>query len=91
MTALLDHREGSDTYHGELFRREGFRVIVCKDGIQWIVQRITRDRSPRGGDWRPIGYCLTRAGVARVWAASGAPNASAIDALPDHFTRGEVG
>ncbi len=41
MTALRnDRRESSDLYIGEICRASAgagsFRVIVCRDGIQWI-------------------------------------------------------
>lgn len=36
-----------------------WRVIRCRDEIQWILQRKT------GGRWRPLAYCRTRDGLLR--------------------------
>ncbi|PQV56579.1 hypothetical protein LX70_02151 [Defluviimonas denitrificans] len=89
MTALLDHRETADGYHGEIFRRGGFRVIVCKDGIQWILQRRKSDAGKRAGArWIALGYFLTRDGLARLWHRKTGASAPEIDALPDRITRG---
>ncbi len=53
MTLLIDHREQSDRYQCEAFRKDGLRVILCKDGIQWILQR--QDKLA-GARWRALGY-----------------------------------
>jgi hypothetical protein len=49
MTGIRQHtREASDGYTGEICRAlapsGSFRVIACRDGIQWIIQRLTRAR-----------------------------------------------
>ena len=88
MTALLDHRETADGYHGEIFRRGGYRVVVCKDGAQWILQRQRPKKSSGGAAWDALGYFVTRNALARVYRAkSGAP-APEIGALPEWFSRG---
>lgn len=68
------HREASNCYAGEICRVAtafgNFRVVICRDGIQWIIQRLTRaSGGPHSGSWRAIGYLTTRAGVERLWAA----------------------
>lgn len=87
MTALLDHRETADGYHGEIFRRGGYRVIVCKDGIQWILQRQRPKKSPGGAAWDALGYFVTREALARTYRAKTGASAPEIDALPDRITR----
>ena len=60
----LRHRESSDTYHAEIFRAGRYRVILCKDAIQWIIQR--RDRLA-GTRWRGLSYCTCRDSLISVW------------------------
>ena len=62
--AKPDHREGSDTYHAEIFRKGRYRVILCKNAIQWIIQR--RDRLA-GTRWRGLSYCICRDSLISVW------------------------
>lgn len=54
-----------------------WRVIVCKDDYQWIVQE-------RKGEWRSMKFCTSRDGVLR-WV-KGKPGWEALLSLPDHFT-----
>lgn len=59
--------ETSDHYAGVIVRlcpRQ--RVIVCKDGIQWVIQQ----RKRGGGEWpwRALGYFRTRKALIRFTA-----------------------
>ena len=88
MTALLDHRETTDGYHGEVFRRGGFRVIVCRDRTQWILQRRKAAAGKRAGArWSALGYFQTRNALARVWHHKTGGNAPEIGALPERIRR----
>lgn len=50
-------RESSDGYRRVILRRsEWWRVIVCRNGIQWIVQRRVNG-GRRGGEWKAVHYC----------------------------------
>jgi hypothetical protein len=53
-------RERDDDYAGLVARlNDRWRVISCRDGIQWILQR--RDaKTPHTGVWRGAGYFRTR-------------------------------
>lgn len=68
--ALTAHRESSDAYHRVVVRlSQRWRVIVCRDGIQWIVQRrVAAGR--RGGEWKGVHYCRTRDALIRLCDAS---------------------
>jgi len=92
MTAPVDHRETADNYHSELFRRGGYRVIVCKDGLQWILQR-SKGASGRGAGprWVALGYCVTRQALSRLWLAKTGGPASEFAAMPERFLRGARG
>ena len=61
MSAILLTREADDAYEGVVtYLRPDLRVVVCRDGLQWIVQRLA------GGRWRAFGYCLTKDGLIRT-------------------------
>jgi hypothetical protein len=59
------------------------RVILCKDGIQWILQR---KMNKQDDGWRGLKFCRTKSGLLRFVGEAGdiLPNAMAIlEALPD--------
>lgn len=85
------HHETADDYVGAIARLNAtWRVVLCRDGIQWILQR----RKKGGGDWpwRAMHYCQTRKALIRFTATlcgRVAPAALAIlDALPEHIRGG---
>jgi len=82
------HRETADDYRGEVFRLEGWRVVVCTDGIQWIVQFHRSDKGQPRGRWRGLHYCTCLPSLLRVWAAStGDSGAALAGLLPDLIRR----
>jgi hypothetical protein len=87
VTAPLEHRETADGYHGEVFRRGGYRVIICRDGIQWILQKRRRNISSGGAAWDALGYFVTKAALTRVYRSKTGGHAPEIDALPERATR----
>jgi hypothetical protein len=44
---------------------QGWRVIECRDRIQWILQRRGSPKKPRGDDWRGRSYCQTSEALIR--------------------------
>jgi hypothetical protein len=79
-------QETSDIYEGVVTKLDDtHRVIVCRDGIQWITQR----RKAGGADrlWRGLGYFRTRKALIRACATlceRADPGAmSILLALPD--------
>lgn len=60
--------EASDSYKSEVTRSGRYRIALCKDGIQWLLQK--QDQSnPRGkpGRWRSFRYYATRSVLVRDW------------------------
>ena len=54
VTAPQTHRERDDGYKGVVTQlTTRWRVIICKDGIQWILQR---KEASHGGPWRGVSY-----------------------------------
>jgi hypothetical protein len=81
----FSHRESDDGYFAVVARlNERWRVIVCKDGIQWVLQfaKKRRDRTA----WEGRSYCRTREALIRVSSRHAGPidpHATAIlEALP---------
>jgi hypothetical protein len=79
MNAPLDHRETSDRYLGEIHRQGQYRVILCKDGIQWIIQR---QKSGPGAAWRALSYRTSRDALLRLWASLNRAICPELLALP---------
>ena len=53
------HRERDEGYSGVVaILASGWRVILCKDGLQWIVQH-----KGAGRDWRSLRFCASKAGL----------------------------
>lgn len=82
------HRESDDGYRDVVaVLDDRWRVIVCKDAIQWIVQ--FAKKSGRGVAWRSARYVRTRDGLIAACARSMpeiSPSALAIlQALPEHI------
>jgi hypothetical protein len=53
-------------------------VIICKDGIQWILQR--KEASHRG-PWRGVSYHTSRNGLLRACGSLEALHSSGLEAL----------
>jgi hypothetical protein len=82
------HHETGDAY-GKVIAApcEGLRVIVCKDDLQWILQR--RKKGGAGRLWRAVGYFRTRKALVRVCTAfCGVVAPFALAHLPETFTGG---
>ncbi|WP_050930102.1 hypothetical protein [Aestuariivita boseongensis] len=82
----MSNQETSDHYARVVVRLcPRHRVIVCKDNIQWILQR----RKNGGGEWpwRALGYFRTRDALIRLSASLCSrvdPSAMvALSALPE--------
>lgn len=86
--ATGSHRERDEHYLHVILRDGDWRVIVCKDNFQWILQRRTRAESTDGARWEARGYCRTREALVRLWAAStGGEGEALLVVLPELFSR----
>lgn len=83
-----DHRESAENYRGEVYRLGGWRVAVCKDGIQWLLQVHRRDGTRPTGRWRSRHYITTRAALIRLWRGETGDDGAALAALlPERIRR----
>lgn len=58
------NRESDADYRDVIFQRGIWRVIVCKDRIQWILQKSRPDAGrPAGLRWVSNSYSTTRSGL----------------------------
>ena len=83
------HRESDDNYARIVARLDDDgRVIVCRDGLQWILQRRDGERGGRAR-WTGVGYCQTRKALLRLCRASSTrinPSGwAALVALPEYI------
>ncbi len=89
---MLNHRESDDNYARVAARLDDrWRVIVCRDDLQWILQRPDGERAG-GARWTGVSYCLSREALLRLCRASservGPDVLSALAALPEHMKGG---
>jgi hypothetical protein len=80
----VDRNESSDTYSEVVaVLNRKWRVIRCRDGIQWILQ--SRDSATAAkGVWRGSSYCRTKEALLRVCAAhAGELDPTAVDLLAE--------
>lgn len=79
------HRERDDDYLRVILRTSNWRVIVCKDVHQWVLQCRTRAASPDGARWEGRHYCRTREALLRLWRALSGDDGAALATLPERF------
>lgn len=87
--------EEADDYRDVVARLNGgWRVIVCKAGMQWILQHRRSPKKPPADDWRGRSYCRTSEALRRCvreYAGNIEPAATAtLAALPIHIERTEA-
>ena len=86
------HRERDLDYRGVIaVLGDGWRVIECRDGLQWIIQR--RDAGdPHRAHWRGVSFHLSRealiAASGRLCAAPDPAALAILAALPAHHAEG---
>ncbi len=83
-----DTRENSDTYCRELARWGRYRVLICRDGLQWLFQRKRIKFAAGRAAWDTLGYCTARSALLRLHQAHVGGDAPEIAALPPHIRAG---
>ncbi|MBR1212055.1 hypothetical protein [Bradyrhizobium sp. JYMT SZCCT0180] len=62
----MSDRETADDYPRIVaVLNSAWRVIECRDGLQWILQRRGSPERARGDDWRGRSYCRTKEALLR--------------------------
>ena len=84
------HKESDDNYHDVIAQlAPRWRVIVCKDYLQWIIQK--RSAEPlHPGVWQGQSYVTNRSSLIRLCASlellSDHAVCATLDALPEQFS-----
>ncbi len=60
-------KECSDHYTKVLKVSGSYRVIVCRDDLQWILQRRRAGNPGAGRAWQAIGYMTQSETLKRLW------------------------
>ena len=89
VTAPPSHRERDDAYRSVVAQlAPRWRVIACRDGIQWILQR---KEASHGGPWRGVSYHTNRDGLLRACGSlnllSDANSTEILGELPEHISQ----
>ena len=84
------HKESDDNYHDVIAQlAPRWRVIVCKDYLQWIIQKRTAEPLHRGV-WRSQSYVTSRSSLIRLCASlellSDNNVCATLDGLPEQFS-----
>ena len=85
----ISHREREDGYIATVVQfSERWRLVLCKDQIQWIIQR---KESSRRGDWRGLKYLTSRESVfaacGKLELLSDPKVETTLHRLPDHVSQ----
>jgi hypothetical protein len=80
------HKESANDYKYEIYRSEKWRVIVCRNGIQWILQRAKMNGPTLA--WCGKSYRTTQKALIRCWhEKTRLPIPVEITSLPERITR----
>ena len=76
-------RESADNYRGELHRLGRWRVAICRDRMQYLLQRQRPGKAGVGAAWDSLSYCVTLPALERLWRLETGDGAEALEWLPD--------
>lgn len=79
----LDPRETADGYRGELHRMGRWRIALCRDGIQYLLQRQRPRKEGVGVAWDSVCYLTTRAALLRRWRRETGDAGEILARLPE--------
>lgn len=77
------HRESDDNYLGELHRLGRWRVALCRDRIQYLLQRQRPGKAGVGAGWDSVSYCVTQAALLRLWRRDTGDGGEVLARLPE--------
>ena len=88
VTAPMSHKERDDNYNSVIVQlAPRWRIIICKDGIQFILQKRSSKHSNKGM-WIGQSYSTTRDALISICSSlkllSDPRTRAVLKALPDH-------
>lgn len=82
------NRETDHDYQNVIFEHGIWRVIACRDSLQWVIQRSKPDAGRRHGlAWRGLSYCTARSGLEIDWRRHTGFTAPELADFPEHFSQ----
>ena len=76
------HRESDDDYAGVLHRLDRWRVAICRDRLQHLLQRRRPGNPGVGTAWDSVAYCVTLAALLRHWRRDTGDAGEFVELLP---------
>jgi len=83
------HRENSASYRRAIITHGRFRVAICRNGLQWLFQKCTRNEPCARARWKTVGYFVTREALIALQHRSTGANWPELTSLPERFPREE--
>lgn len=80
--------ETSPAYRGVISVSGRYRVAVCKDGLQWLVQKRASHRNHTRAQWKSFGYYTTKKALMRTLYSLDRAHMPEIARLPATFQKG---
>jgi len=84
-----DQRETHDDYHLVVMSHGRYRIIECRNDIQWILQKRMSRKTSSQRAWQSIGYCRTKKELVRRCKLLETKLATNLHNLPDRYEGGE--
>ena len=85
----MSKKESAEDYPHVITTSSDYRVIICKQDHQWIVQKA--EKSSHGRVWRGLRYFRTKKALMAFYGSlQTLSGASELDTLPEHFTAREL-
>ena len=89
--ARTSHRETSDDYRGELHRLGRWRVALCRDRPQFLLQRQRPGKAAVGAAWDCVAYCVTLPALLRLWRRDTGDGGADLAHLPERAPMLDLG
>ena len=80
--SALSRRETAEQYASQVHRNGRWRVVRCRNGTQFILQRHRPGKTNAGREWDSIAYCVTHSALLRLWRRSSGDDGAALLDLP---------
>jgi len=83
-----DHRESADGYRGVLIDLGDYRVAICRDDLQWLLQRRRPGFAGVGTAWDTVAFVTTRSALIRIHRSHTGRDAQELLTLAERFKSG---
>ena len=84
------HRETSHNYGRVLLKNGRWRIAVCRNDRQWLLQQRVTIENCAGARWRNKGYCLSRESLILLQHRLSVGVWPELEMLPERFVPGSI-